>query len=160
MKTGFKTLAAIAVVAASISIAPVTASAIMGGDGLPPAGRHFKKMATELGLSSQQKQEVKDIFAKSRSQAEPLMKQIKTERHALRELVQADVIDEAAIRAQSAKVAAVEADLAVQRAHVAQQIRAILTPEQVQKFKAIQAKRDSRMDEMPNRGSKRFKQDN
>ena len=160
MKTGFKTLAAIAVVAASISIAPVTASAIMGGDGLPPAGRHFKKMATELGLSSQQKQEVKDIFAKSRSQAEPLMKQIKTERHALRELVQADVIDEAAIRAQSAKVAAVEADLAVQRAHVAQQIRAILTPEQVQKFKAIQAKRDSRMDEMPNRGTKRFKQDN
>jgi protein CpxP len=117
-------------------------------------------MATELGLSSQQKQDVKEIFAKSRPQAEPLMKQIKTERRALRELVQADAIDEAAIRAQSAKVAAVEADLAVQRAHVAQQIRAILTPEQVQKFKAIQAKRDSRMDEMPNRGSRRFNKDN
>lgn len=160
MKTEFKILAAIAAVVATVSFAPVTASAIMGEDGAPPAGRHFKKMASELGLSIQQKQEVKEIFSKNRPQAEPLMKLLKTERRALRELIQADVIDEAAIRAQSSKVAAVEADLAVQRAHVAQQVRAILTPEQVQKFKAIQAKRNSRMDEMPSRGSKRFKQDN
>lgn len=160
MKTELKTLAAIAAVVATVSFAPVTASAIMGEDGLPPAGRHFKKMATELGLSSQQKEDIKEIFSKSRSQAEPLMKQLKTERRALRELVQADIIDEAAIRAQSTKVAAVEADLSVQRAQVAQQVRAILTPEQVQKFKVIQAKRNSRMDEMPSRGSKRFKQDN
>jgi protein CpxP len=65
--------------------------------------------------------------------------------------VQAETVDEAAIRAQATKVAAVEADLAVQRAHGAQEIRKVLTPEQIQKFKAIQEKRDSKLDSFRSR---------
>jgi len=146
VKTRAKGFALVAVVIAAVSFIPLVSSAVMGEEGAAPAGRHRSNMATELGLSTQQQQSVKDVFAQSRPQAAPLMKQLKVERRSLRVLIQADTIDEAAIRAQSAKVAAVEADLAVQRAHVAQQMRAILTPEQVQTFKALQAKRDSRMD--------------
>ena len=147
MKAAGKGFAVLVAVVAAVSFSPLTSSAFMGEDGAPPAGRHFKKMATELGLSAQQQQDVKAVFAKNRPQAEPLMKQLKTEHRSLRALIQADAVDDAAIRAQSAKVAAVEADLAVQGAHVGQQVRAILTPEQIQKFKELQADRDKRMDD-------------
>jgi protein CpxP len=113
-------------------------------------------MAKELQLTTQQKQQIKEIFARNRPQNEPLMKQMHTERQALRTLIQANAIDEAAIRAQSAKVAAVEADLAVQRAKVAREIRAILTPEQIAKEKELQAQRDKKMEE---RAARRGKQD-
>jgi periplasmic protein CpxP/Spy len=80
------------------------------------------------------------------------------ERRALRTLIQADTIDEAAIRAQSAKVAAIEADLAVQRAHSAQDFRKVLTPEQLQKFKAMQDQRDSKRDKFLSRSAKESSQ--
>jgi protein CpxP len=128
--------------------------------GAPPSGRHFKKMATELGLSIQQQQEIKGVIAKNRPTTEPLMKQLQSEHRALRSLIQADTFDEAAIRAQAAKAGALQADMAVQRAKLAQEIRAILTPEQIQKFKDIQAKRDGQMDKKRMHGDKQFKQDN
>lgn len=159
MTSAFRNFAVIAALVAATSSAPLTAHAFMGDDGAPQAGRHFKKMAAELGLSDQQKQEIKDVFKKDRPRIQPLMKQHLAERRALRSLVQADVIDEAAIRAQSAKVAAVEADLAVQRAKAGQEIRKLLTPEQVQKFKEIQAKRDRKLDEFSSQTGKRLDKD-
>src|SRR6185369_9742515 len=111
------------------------------------AGHNFKKMAKELGLSVQQKKDIKTIIKKSQPQTHPLLKQLVAERRALRSLIQADTIDEAAIRAQSAKVAAIEADLAVQRALIGQEVRKVLSPEQVQKQRELQAKRDRKRDE-------------
>ena len=90
--------------------------------------------------------------------AAPLLKQLATERRALRTIIQAEAVDEAAIRAQSAKVAAIEADLAVQRAHGAQEIRKVLTPEQIQKFKAIQERRDSKLDRFISRADRKLEQ--
>jgi protein CpxP len=119
----------------------------MDGDGPKHSGSHMKRMAKDLGLDAQQKTQVKDILKSSHEQARPLMDKLVTERRAMRSLIHAESVDEAAIRAQSARVAAIEADLAVNRAQVAQKIRKVLTPEQVLKFKAIQEKRDHRMDE-------------
>lgn len=144
MKTTIRTLAAAAALITAVSFAPVGASAFMDDDGPPMAGPHFKRMATELGLSAQQQQEIEAIFQKERPQLQPLMKQLMVERHALRTLIHADTVDEAAIRAQSAKAAAIQADLAVQRALTGQQIRKLLTPEQAQKLKDFQAKMESR----------------
>ncbi len=146
MKTTIRTFAAAAAFVAVASLAPTGASAFVGNDGAPMAGRHFKKMATELGLSAQQQQDIKAIFQKDRPQFQPLVKQLVAERRALRTLIHADTVDEAAIRAQSAKVAAIQADLAVHRALTGQQVRKLLTPEQVQKLKDFQAKMDQRHD--------------
>jgi len=159
MKAAGKGFAVLVAVVAAVSFSPLTSSAFMGEDGAQPAGRHFKKMATELGLSAQQQQDVKAVFAKNRPLAEPLMKQLKAEHRALRTVVQTDAVDDAAIRAQSAKLAAVEADLAVQRAHVGQQIRAILTPEQLQTFKGLQVDRDKGMDDRRGRHPRQPQQD-
>ncbi len=106
----------------------------------------FEKMAAKLGLSEQQKVKIKEIFRQNREQAKPVFDRLITEKRNMRTLVQADKTDEAAIRAQAAKLAAVEGDLAIQRAHMAKQIRAILTPDQIEKFKAMQKERDQRFD--------------
>jgi len=146
MRTSVKLFASAAAVVAVVGFSSIQASAFMGDEGMPPAGRQFKKMAAELCLNAQQQEGVKGIFAKNRPATEPLMKQLKSERHVLRNLVQADTIDEAAIRAQVAKMGTLQADMAVQHAKLAQEIRTILSPEQIQKFKEIQAARESRKD--------------
>jgi protein CpxP len=108
--------------------------------------RRFEKMAAKLGLSEQQKVKIKEVFKQNREQAKPILDRLITEKRNMRTLVQADKTDEAAIRAQAAKLAAVEGDMAIQRAHMAKQIRAILTPEQIEKFKAMQKERQQKFE--------------
>jgi hypothetical protein len=79
-------------------------------------------------LTDQQKAQVKAILRKYQPTAGPLIHQVVTERRALRD----------AIRAQAAKTASLEADLALQRA--------VLTPEQIQKLKEMQIDADARFD--------------
>ncbi|NVN91487.1 MAG: Spy/CpxP family protein refolding chaperone [Desulfuromonadales bacterium] len=160
MKTKLKSLSALAALVAAVSFSPMSAMAMGDGECMHQNEQHFKKMETELGLSAQQKQSVKDLHAKCRAQNEPLMKQMGTERRALRTLIHADTVNEAAIRAQSGKIAAIEADLAVQRAQAAQLMRALLTPEQVKKLKAIQEKHTCGMGKTPPCGEGHHKRNN
>ena len=106
----------------------------------------FEKMAAKLGLSEQQKVKMQEIFKQNREQTKPVFDRLITEKRNLRMLVQAEKADETAIRAQAAKLAGIEGDLAIQRAHMAKQMRAILNPEQIEKFKAIQKEREQKFD--------------
>ncbi len=101
-------------------------------------------MAAKLGLSEQQKVKIKEIFKQDRRQLEPTMTKLMAERHHLMELVHADKTDESAIRAQAVKLAGLEGDMAVQRARMFQQIRAVLTPQQLEKLKTIMKERGQR----------------
>lgn len=103
--------------------------------------RFFKRMAKALGLSDQQKAQAKTLFQNTRAQNKPLLADLMTARQQLRALVQSGSADETAIRAQSAKVAAAQTELTVKRAQAMKQFLALLTPEQVSKLQAIQAKR-------------------
>ena len=126
----------------------------------PPAARHehgrFLHRFATLGLSADQRASVKAILRKHQPEIKPLVDQLVTERRALRDTVRAATVDEPAIRAQSAKVAAMEADLAVKRAAVAHEIRAVLTPDQIEKLKTIQADGDKRLDGFRARVAKRI----
>ncbi|MGO9243625.1 MAG: Spy/CpxP family protein refolding chaperone [Verrucomicrobiia bacterium] len=108
-------------------------------------GRFGRRLA-QLGLSDQQKAQVKSILRSYQPTVGPLVKEVVTERRALRDTIRAQTIDETAIRAEAAKVASLETDLAVQRAHVAHDIRAVLTPEQIHKLKNMQMDADARFD--------------
>jgi len=104
-------------------------------------GKHFlNRLADQLGMTETQRTQAKAILETSRSQAKPLAAGLKQERHQLRNLIHSGTADEAAIRAQSAKVAAVQADLAVQRAQTVKKLMALLTPEQQTKLKELKAK--------------------
>lgn len=104
--------------------------------------RYFKKLARELDLTDAQKTQAKALWEKSREQNKPLFEALMSARHELRTMEQSGSADEAAIRAQAAKVAVAQADLAVRRAQSVRQFQALLTPDQVTKLKAIQAKGD------------------
>ena len=137
MKTAWKTLSVAAALFAGVGMAQAATPGCMDGDAPNHSSSHLKKMAKDLGLDAQQQSQVKAILTTNHDQSKPLMDKLLSERRTMRTLAQADTVDETAIRAQSAKVATVEADLAVNRAHVAQKLRAVLTPDQVQKFKAL-----------------------
>jgi protein CpxP len=121
-------------------------------------GHHerFTELADKLALSDQQKAQMKEVFKKNQPQVKPIFTKLINEKREMRTMIQSGSADEAAIRAQAAKLAGVEADLAVQRAQMAKQFRAILTPEQVEKFKTIQKERDERFDKFREHMNGRF----
>ena len=120
---------------------------------------HFARKLAQLGVTADQKAEVKTILRQYQPTVGPLIKQVVTERRALRDTIRAETIDETAIRAQAAKLASLQADLAVQRAHVAHDIRAVLTPEQLQKLKEMQVNADARVDGFLHRVANRIAAD-
>jgi protein CpxP len=91
---------------------------------------------------------MRETFKKNQPAMKPIFTKLINEKRALRNLIQSGTANEAAIRAQAAKVAGVEADVAVQHAQMAKQFRAILTPEQIEKFKAAQKEHDSKFDKI------------
>jgi len=148
MKTHTKALIAVGVIAAATvgGFFAYLAQADTTNDvGFLAKGRFAKRLA-QVGVTDAQKAQVKAILRKYQPTAGPLIREVVTERRALRDAIRAETIDEAAIRAQAAKVASLQADLAVERAHIAHDIRAVLTPEQIQKLKELQAQADARVD--------------
>jgi protein CpxP len=123
------------------------------------ARRPFARKLAQIGVTDDQKTQVKEILRKFQPTVGPINKQVVAERRVLRDTIRAETINEPAIRAQAAKVASVEADLAVQRAHVAHEIRAVLTPEQLQKLREMQVDVDTRIDGVFARIAKRIADD-
>lgn len=107
---------------------------------------HFflKKLAEELNLTDAQKTQAKALFSANRDAIKPIITSLKTERKTLHTLMHADTIDESAIRAETSKIAGIQADLNINRAKIGAQFRTILTPDQLAKLKTIEQKRQQR----------------
>lgn len=101
------------------------------------AARPLRMRASRLGLTDEQKAQMKAVAQAHRDQWRALAERAVTARQALRQAVTADAIDEAAIRLRSADVAAAEADIAIARAHARAEMFKVLTPEQQEKAKAL-----------------------
>jgi Spy/CpxP family protein refolding chaperone len=116
----------------------------------------FLGKVAELGVNDSQKQQIHSILREARPGIQPLVAQYVQERRALRKAIHTSPVNEAAIRAQSTRVAQLEADLAVKRAHVSERIRAVLTPQQVEKLKELAGDIDARVDNMLERINERI----
>jgi periplasmic protein CpxP/Spy len=114
-----------------------------------PFFRHFLlgKVAG-LGVNDSQKHQIHAILREARPALQPLLTQYVQERRILRKTIHTAPVNEPAIRAQAARVAQVEADLAVKRAQVSERVRAALTPEQVEKLKQLAQTMDANVDAM------------
>ena len=132
-----------------VCIAAITALAGIaqaddGGWGGEQCGKHqrhgFKKIEKKLGLTDAQKAQAKAIFQGNKDVVKPIITSLHTEKKNLQALMHADTIDEAAIRAETAKIAGIQADLNVNRAKVGAQFRAILTPAQLTILKTLHKK--------------------
>jgi Spy/CpxP family protein refolding chaperone len=90
-------------------------------------------------LTDAQREQLKGIMDSHRDEFTQVGDKMRAAREAMGALVDAEVIDESAIRAKSVDVAAAEADAAILNAKVRAEVFGILTPEQVAKAKEMKA---------------------
>ena len=153
MRRSIKIMGVTALGAVILGLIVFQLPAFAGFHGPGWAGGPMKKMIAALDLSEMQKQQIRDILTFQNPEIQPIRKQLILERRALRDLVQSEILDESAIRTQAGKLSALQQEMAVQRARVYNEVRKILTPEQVQKFLDLQKARDLKIDQFLSRGS-------
>ena len=112
----------------------------MGG----PLGM-LPRLGRELQLTQSQRDQIRAIADSHRDEWKALADRLRAAHGALGAAVTGDTIDETLIRAKSADLAAVEADMAVARAHVHAEVAQILTAEQKAKLKELQTQMKDHM---------------
>jgi len=152
MKSQILIIAAMAALVLGASLPAVAADPTAGpkagvatgqpDNGNPPSKgyygeRRFERMAEALGLSEEQKAEIKAIRAEERQACRPLRQQMREDREQLRALVEASRFDEAAVRALAEKQSGARIEMIVSKARMWHRINAVLTPEQREKAKAL-----------------------
>jgi Spy/CpxP family protein refolding chaperone len=139
------------VAAALLSIAALVGTATVfaqnGGPGFGGRGhRGFGMMAglQQLGLSPDQQQQVQNVMASHRDEFKALMDRSRKAHEAQQAAIEQVPVNEDLIRSTATAVAAADADMAVLRAKVHEQVFSLLTPDQQTKAKQLQADRAAR----------------
>jgi protein CpxP len=97
-----------------------------------------------IALTDAQKDQIRSIAASHQDEWKALADRGRAAHEALNGAVTADAVDDALIRQKSAEVAAVDAEMAVARAHAHAEVVQILTADQKAKLKTMQAEMKSR----------------
>jgi Spy/CpxP family protein refolding chaperone len=109
---------------------------------LGPAIRHAE-------VTQDQQQQIRAVMDSHRDEFRAIGERMKAARDAMRAVAEADTIDENAIRAKAADVAAVEADRAVLGARVRAEVLGLLTAEQLERVKQFRAEMEKRREARP-----------
>jgi len=117
---------------------------VMGGSG--PVGQVLGGKLRDLNITDAQRAAAKTTVKAHAPTMMPLVRKLVTERRALHDLIRADQPDESAIRAQSARVATVQAELAVESSRLVVELRKIATPDQLAKVRDIETSIRERVD--------------
>jgi Spy/CpxP family protein refolding chaperone len=103
-------------------------------------------LRAELGVTAEQRDEIRKIVASHRSEIAEVAKPIVQKRRALREAVTAENPNEATIRAAANDLGKAIGDAAVLAAKVKPEVFSVLTPEQRKKVTDFRANADSAVD--------------
>lgn len=159
MRTRLKTILLIGCLVSStalggLALAEETAPAANPGGGVHHefrghGGGHFRhhglrKMLKALKLSDQQKVQAQALFKSNRQSMQPLFVNLVTAKHQLAALVASGTAEQSAIQSQAAALATAESNLAQQKAENTRKFLALLTPDQLNTYQALQAKREAR----------------
>ncbi|MSU58590.1 MAG: periplasmic heavy metal sensor [Pedosphaera sp.] len=142
MKTKYLliTLAAAVAVGGFTFINARAASA--GGPGRQRGGPILQRAAERLNLTDAQKAQIKAELKSEKDSLAKIFTQLHEARKGLRESLHAKNATEASVRTSAAKVAAIEADLAVERLKLHGKIAPILTDDQRAKLAEMEARLD------------------
>ncbi len=137
---------------AAAALAALSAGAIAAGDSTEDAARQtlaarVMSAMDRLDLDNAQRDQIKAVLEKNLPVVKPNLQRLVQEHRALKAVMRKSPADEAAIRAQSAKVAAVQGDIAIQRANLNAELRAVLRPEQAAEFEKMEKKFQAKVDE-------------
>jgi protein CpxP len=97
-----------------------------------------------LDLTDDQKAQLKQIAESHREEFKAAGDKSRAAHNGMRALIEADQIDENAIRAKSQEIAAAEAEVMILNARVRQQSLQVLTAEQQTKLKELRSHRQNR----------------
>jgi Spy/CpxP family protein refolding chaperone len=112
----------------------------------PAHGRFWERLADKLNLTGDQRTQIKTVITGEKDTLAPLLGALHDARKNLRTAIRASDANEASVRAASAKVAAAEADLAVERMKLYGKIAPILTDAQRQQLAGLQQHADEFVD--------------
>lgn len=101
--------------------------------------KFFQKMATRLNLTDAQKTQIKALFKEAAAQTRPIREQQLNNRRQLRQLVEADSFNEAAVKTLADEQGTLYAQLLVVRTRLMHQVNQVLTPEQREQAKRMRA---------------------
>jgi len=136
--------------AAAVAAGGLLAATSRAADAATPRGalhRRFLERAKEkLGLTDDQVARIQTALMADKEILKDLLTRLYDARTGLRGAIQSPEASEALVRAASAKVAAAEADLAVERLKLHGKIYPILTPEQRKKVNEFQSRIDNAAD--------------
>ena len=121
----------------------------MGMEGLPLGG---------LDLTDAQREQVRGIMTARQADFTAIGDRLKTAHEAQRQAVTRVPVDENEIRARVSEASAVEADFAILRARIHEQVYLVLTPEQQAKARTLAAERQTRRAERVERFKQRRQQ--
>ena len=107
------------------------------------------------GVTEEQHQQIKSVMDSHRDEFQAIGERMRTAHQALRAVVEAETIDENAIRAKSQEVGTVEADMAILGAKVRAEVIGLLTAEQLEKVKAFRAEMQKRFEQGQGQGRRR-----
>jgi Spy/CpxP family protein refolding chaperone len=119
-------------------------------------GQWLEQAREKLGLTDEQVAQIKAQLQDEVETVKGLVTKLHDARTGLREAIQAAGATEASVRAAAAKVAAVEADLAVERLKLYGKINPILTADQREQVKQFQSRIDDFLDGAINRIGERL----
>ncbi len=117
---------------------------LFAGENSPLSRGHvLQRIASRLNLTADQRQAIRSILVSEKATLLPLLNSLPEARKNLRAALHAGDATEASVRAAAAKVAAVEADLAVERLKLSGKIRPLLTPGQLAQVAAMEQRAEA-----------------
>jgi protein CpxP len=126
------------------------------GDGLGRMARGVQGLPLrQLELTDAQREQVRGIVSARSADFKAVADRLRSAREAQQAAVTRVPVDENEVRARVTDAAAIEAEMAVLRARVHEQVYQVLTPEQQQKAKTLQADRQKRRAERQERMKQR-----
>jgi Spy/CpxP family protein refolding chaperone len=132
---------ALGLAVAGLFAASLAASTPNGGGGEP---RGLGRTARRLGLSEDQREQIRGILKTHAAEIETQMRAARSGRKALGDAMAAQPVDEGRIREQALALGGVRADGAVLRARIRSEVWPILTAEQQEKAKQLRSLRGKR----------------
>jgi Spy/CpxP family protein refolding chaperone len=112
-------------------------------------------MLNRLDLSDAQRDRVREITTSHRDEQRALDERARTSHQALDAAIIASPLDEAAIRGKAADIAQVDADIAVARGRIYNEVLQVLTSDQQQKLTELRTERRERMERRQQERSER-----
>jgi len=120
-------------------------------------GRLLERAKEQLGLTDEQVTQIKAELSAERETLKSLFTRLHEARKSLRESIHSANATDTSVREAAAKVGAVESDFAVERLKLYRRLGPILTDEQREKMKALEAHIDEFVDSALSRFGERLR---